>query len=124
MDKEPIDYFVNAAKKLNDANKELYKPKEDIVSFLVCKNSQFAIENYLRGYLLKNGVNHEKYTTINSLYEQCKKINKNFSKLNLVDFKCQSQNTDLKFCNEVSIVSKCFDVANNLDTLLRQERII
>ncbi len=42
-------------KKLNEASNELYRPEEDVVSYLVCKNSQYAIENYLKGFLLKNG---------------------------------------------------------------------
>jgi len=124
MDKEAIDYFVNAAQKLNQANKELYKPEEDIVSFLVCKNSQFAIENYLRGYLVKHGIEHNQYQKIDTLYEQCKKINKKFEKVNLNEFDCKSHRTELRFCNEVSKVSNCYNIANSLDTLLREEKII
>ena len=61
MENDASKYLLNAAQKLNQANKELYKPKEDIVSFLVCKNSQFAIENYLKGYLLKNEVDPSEF---------------------------------------------------------------
>lgn len=53
MENEAIKFFVNAAQKLNQANKELFKPEEDIVTYLVCKNSQYAVENYLKGYLFK-----------------------------------------------------------------------
>ena len=44
------DHFAAALEKLNEAKKELFRPEEDIVSYLVCKNSQHAIENYLKGY--------------------------------------------------------------------------
>ncbi len=43
-------FFDHATKKLNEANLELHRPEEDVVSFLVCKNSQYAIENYLKGF--------------------------------------------------------------------------
>ena len=56
MENEAIKFFVNAAQKLNQANKELFKPEEDIVTYLVCKNSQYAVENYLKGYLFKEGI--------------------------------------------------------------------
>ena len=124
MENDSNKFLLNAAQKLNQANKELYKPKEDIVSFLVCKNSQFAIENYLKGYLLKNDVDPSEFKTITSLYEQCKLINKEFEKVNLTEFDCKSVDTELRFCNDVSKVSNCFNIADSLDTLLRQQKII
>ncbi|WP_142784190.1 HEPN domain-containing protein [Changchengzhania lutea] len=125
MENEAIKYFVNAAQKLNQANKELFKPEEDIVTYLVCKNSQYAIENYLKGYLLKKGFNPSEYKTIDSLYEQCKRINKDFEKVDLSDFNCKaSPSLESKYCNDVSKVSKCFDAADELDTFLRKEKII
>lgn len=125
MEEDANKHLVDAAQKLYQADKELFKPKEDIVTFLVCKNSQFAIENYLRGYLIKKGVETTKYKTIDSLFKQCKKINKDFEKVDLSDFNCKGNpDMDTKFCNEVSKVGKCFDAANDLDTFLRQEKII
>lgn len=47
MDEKANNHFYLAKENLNDANEELYKPEEDVVSYLVCKNSQKAIENYL-----------------------------------------------------------------------------
>lgn len=125
METEAIKFFVKAAQKLNQANKELFKPEEDIVTYLVCKNSQYAIENYLRGYLLKNGFEPREYKTIDSLYEQCIRINKGFEKVDLADFNCKtSHNLETKFCNNISKVNKCFDAADSLDTFLRKEKII
>ena len=116
--------FDDAIEKLNEANEELFRPEEDIVSFVVCKNSQFAVENFLKGFLLHNGIDPSRYKTIDSLYEQCKSINKNFEQVNLSDFECKSHNLDSRYCNEVSKVSNCFDVADSLDTFLRKEKII
>lgn len=117
--------FEEAVDKLNEANEELFRPKEDIVSYLVCKNSQRAIENFLKGYLLKNNIDPSNLKTIDSLYEQCVKINGKFKKVNLSEFQCKSsQNMDSRYCNEVSKVSNCFDMADDLDTFLRREKII
>lgn len=116
--------FSDASKKLNEANKELFKPKEDLVTYMVCKNAQFAVENYLKGFLLQNGVNPAKYKTVESLYEQCIKLNKKFEEVDLSDFNCKSHDLDSRYCNEVSKVSNCFDIADNLDTFLRREKII
>lgn len=116
--------FTDATKKLNEANKELFKPKEDLVTYMVCKNAQFAIENYLKGFLLQNGVNPAKYKTVESLYQQCIKLNKKFEEVDISDFYCKSNDIDSRYCNEVSKVSNCFDIADNLDTFLRREKII
>ena len=124
METKAKQLFKDASKKLNEANKELYRPKEDVVSYVVCKNSQYAIENYLKGFLLKNGINPNEYKTIDSLHKQCVIINKDFEKVNLSDFNCKSHNIDDRYCNEVSKVSNCFDVANSLDTFLREHKII
>lgn len=116
--------FEEAIEKLNEANEELFRPEEDIVTFMVCKNSQFAVENFLKGFLLQNGINPDKYRTIDSLYEQCKSINKNFEKVDLSEFDCKSYEVGSRYCNEVSKVSGCFNMADNLDTFLRKEKII
>lgn len=124
MKKNADKYFKLAIGQLSDANDELFRPKEDVVSFLVCKNAQHAIENYLRGYLYKHDVDASVYITIDNLYQQCKKINRRFNDIDLTDFNCKIHDTDTRFCNEVSKVSRCFDIADSLDTFLREEKVI
>lgn len=124
MENEASKCFLNAAQKLNKANKELFKPEEDVVSYLVCKNSQYAIEHYLKGYLIKSGIDTSHFKTINSLYEQCIRVNKNFEKIDLSDFECKSHHFNSTYCNKVPKVSSCFDIADSLDTFLRREKII
>jgi len=116
--------FNDAVEKLNAANKELFRPKEDVVSYLVCKNAQHAVEFFLKGFLLQNGIDPDNHKTIESLYRQCKTINKNFEEINLSDFECKLHKLDSRYCNEISKVSNCFDVANSLDTFLKREKII
>lgn len=118
------DLFEDAIEKLNEANEELFKPKEDVVSYMVCKNAQFAVESFLKGYLMKNGVDPDDYKTVDSLYKQCEKINPKFKRVDLSDFDCKSHNMDSRYCEEVSKVSNCFAAADNLDTFFRQEKII
>ena len=116
--------FEVALEKLNEANEELFRPEEDVVVYSVCKNAQAVIENYLKGFLNNNEIDPSNFKTIESLYEQCKLINENFKEVDLTDFKCKSHNIDSRYCNEVSKVSSCFDVADNLDTFFRREKII
>tara|TARA_R110002050_G_scaffold94765_2_gene197225 strand:- start:80337 stop:80711 length:375 start_codon:yes stop_codon:yes gene_type:complete len=124
MENDASKLFITAAQKLNQASKELFKPEEDIVTYLVCKNSQYAIENYLKGYLFKKDVVITENETIESLYEKCKKINKKFEKVSLSGFDCKAHDLDSRYCNEISKVNNCFDIADSLDTFLRKEKII
>lgn len=116
--------FNEAIQKLKEANDELCRPEEDVVTPMVCSNSQFAIQNYLKGFLLLNGTTPQNEETIDSLYEQCKTINKHFEEVNLSGFECNSHKEDSRFCNVSSKFSHCFDIADSLDTFLRREKII
>ncbi|WP_299553624.1 HEPN domain-containing protein [Seonamhaeicola sp.] len=124
MESSADKLFSTAIENLNAANKELYKPEEDVVSYAVCKNSQYAIENYLRGFLTKNGIDTSSLITIAELYEACKNININFEKIDLSDFQCKSYKIDSGYCNEYAKVNSCFATADDLDTFLRKEKII
>lgn len=116
--------FEAAYQSLSEANHELMRPEEDIVSMLVCKNAQSAVEGYLRGYLEDNDVDSTQFRTIQSLYQECVRLNPKFKKVDLDEFSCHSPDKESKYCAEVSKVSNCFKVANNLDSFLREERII
>lgn len=124
METKAKNHFTTALEKLNEAKQEFYRPEEDMVSFLICKNSQHAIENYLKGYLLNNGMETEDCNTIDQLYKQCLQINKNFDKVDLSNFTCNRQDLNSKYCTSVPKVINCFDAAENLDSFLRKEKII
>lgn len=124
MDTRATKMYNEAVRLLKDAGEELYRPEEDVVSFLVCKNSQFAIRNFLRGYLLQHGFETKEEETITDLYEKCMSINKNFEKIDLEGFNCQAHDLKSRYCEGADNVSRCFDIADSLDTFMREEKII
>ncbi|WP_242203962.1 HEPN domain-containing protein [Aestuariivivens insulae] len=124
MKNEANALFDRAFQSLNKANKELYRPEEDIVPYSVCKNSQFAIMNFLKGYLYKNGIDTTPFITINQLLKECKKVNKDFEKLDFSDLNCTHHEIDSKYCTEVSKVNTCFATANNLYAFLKEVKLI
>ena len=124
MEKDANRLFDKAFQSLNSANKELYRPEEDIVPYSVCKNSQYAIMNFLKGYLYKKGVSPDSFITIDELFEECKKLNKDFEKIDFSDFNCTHHAIDSGYCTEVSKVNTCFATANNLYALLKKVKLI
>lgn len=124
MDSRSSAFFLEATKKLGLAKDELLKPAEDLVSYSVCKNSQFAIENYLKGYLLKNNIEFDLKDTIGSLYNKCKTFDKNFKTIDIESIACKDLPIDSRCCTEIDSVSACFDTADDIDTYLRKSKIL
>lgn len=124
MEQNVSNYFKDAVARLKEANEELYKPEEDVVSFLVCQKSQHAIENYLKGYLLKNEIDPSQFNSIESMYEKCVTLNNEFRQVDLSNFTEKYIETDMTFCNDFSEVRHCYELAHGLDSLLRNEKVI
>ncbi len=123
METKAKGLFEEAFKKLDAAHEECCRPEEDVVSYLVCKHSQVAIENFLKGYLLKNEIDPENYGNINRLYEKCLEMNAGFSEIDLSNFTCKSYRPDSRSCNSISKVSGCFEIAGNLNSFLQKEKV-
>lgn len=124
MENDSTKLFNEAVKKLHEANEELCRPEEDVVSYLVCKNSQVAIENFLKGYLLSKGIDPQDYKNINNLYEQCVAINPRFGDLDLAGFTCKTHALDSRSCSGTEKVSKCYEIAGSLDAFFRKEKYL
>lgn len=124
MKNRAFELFDEAILKLKEANNELCRPEEDVVTSLVCSNAHSAILNYLKGFLVLNSINPDPDASIDRLYEQCKGINSHFEEVHLSGFECNAHKEDSRFCNESSKFSRCFDIADSLDTFLRRERIL
>ena len=117
-------FFNEATKNLQLAKNELFKPSEDIVTYSICKNAQFAIENYLKGFLIKNEVEIALSDTIATLYDKCIAIDKNFKNIDINTIGCKDHAIDSRYCSEINSVSACFDTADNIDTYLRKISIL
>lgn len=124
MEKKAKHHFELAENKLKIANEELFKPEEDVVSYLVCKNSQYAIEAYLKGYLNHRGFETHDKETLEGLFERCKSLDSKFGAIEIGVINCRASNIDSRYCTDVAKVSSCFNTADSLDTLLKQLRII
>lgn len=124
MKVEAQKLFDEAIQKLREANDELCRPAEDVVRSMVCRNSHDAIERYLKGFLVLNSFNPNNEESIDGLYQQCKRINTNFEEIHLSGFQCNAHKEESRFHNDPSELTRCFDIADSLDTFLRREKII
>ena len=83
MMEEGYNYVKKAEENLENAQEALFKPQEDIVSFVVCKNSQYAILNYLRGFLERKGFETHDHETIRGLFKRCRNIEPRFNQIKI-----------------------------------------
>ncbi len=58
------------------------------------------------------------------MYQRCIKINNRFENVDLAGFNCHSHEVSSRYCEGAEKVSRCFDIADSLDTFLREEKII
>jgi HEPN domain-containing protein len=117
-------FLDEAEKKLHEAKEEMFKPEEDMVSYSVCKNSQIAIENFLKGYLTQNNIEIGQNETIDTLYNKCIAFNEKFKSVDLSAISCRHHIIDSRYCSEIPQVSTCLDTADALDTYFRKNKII
>ena len=67
---------------LDMAKEELCRPEEDVVHYNVCKHAYKAIEKYMTGYLLQNGVHIQQSNHIKDVLNQCRALDSKFNQLN------------------------------------------
>jgi HEPN domain-containing protein len=125
MNRTQNTYLKKATHDLHEAVQELNKPEEDVVSYAICKFSQSAINNYLRGFLLEKGITTGESETLEELYQKCLSLDEKFKHLDLhfIDCRAGELHND-QYCSEVEIVSKCHSAADKLDSILRSMNIV
>lgn len=117
--------FLNeATKKLELAKDELMKPSESLLGYSVCKNSQFAIENFLKGFLLKNNIEISIEDTMGSLYEKAVAIDPDIETIEMKAIACKGSAIDARYCTDINTVTDCFDTADTIDTYLRKKNLL
>ena len=121
---EGYNYVKKAEENLENAQEALFKPQEDILSFVVCKNSQYAILNYLRGFLERKGFETHDHETIRGLFKRCRNIEPRFNQIKINEIDCRGKEIDDSYCLNLDKLEKCHGVADNLDSLLRHLKII
>jgi len=124
MDKKAEQYFSKGSRKLHQADQELYKPEEDVVSLVICRSTIGAIENYLKGFLTLRGFDIEEDQTLGDLMERCRMLDPKFHSIRIEEIDCRNVQDSTLHCEEIEKFGACYEVADQLDTLLRKKGII
>lgn len=124
MDKKAKQYFSKGSLKLHEADEELYKPEEDVISLVICRSTKGSIENYLKGFLTLRGFDIKEDQTLADLMERCRMLDSKFRRINIEEIDCRNVKNPNLHCEEIEKFGACYEVADQLDTLLREKGII
>lgn len=113
------DYLLSKAqKKIQLAEDELMKPKEDVVSYGVCNHSKLAIKILLESYLIKHNIAFNEQESVALLFERCTLHNPDFKSISINEINCRNTPNSQNYCEEISKVSNCLTVAKQIEALL------
>ena len=102
----------------------MYKPEEDIVSLVVCRGTLGSIENYLKGFLALRGFETRNDENVGDLMERCRMLDKKFNGIRIEAIDCRNQTDSDLHCEEIEKLGACYQVADQLDTLMRKKGIL
>ena len=117
-DQEVKTIWEQADQLYHNAQQELFKPEEDVVNYAVCYGAFKAAYKYLYGYLLSNGVTLTDKPSLESLMEQCRKIEPRFRDLNLEKFYHATEEEDVWM--SVGTAQEFMDMASQTKKMVAQ----
>lgn len=124
MDDKAKKHFSKGEQDFRQADHEMYKPEEDIVSLVVCRGTLGSIENYLRGFLTLRGYETRDDECAGELMARCRMLDKKFNSIRIEEIDCRNENTHDLHCEEIEKLGACYQVADRLDTLMRKKGIL
>ena len=80
---------------IDQAKEEFNKPEEDVVPYIICKNSNDAVRKYLSSYLLSNEENIPRSGSIRDMITACRRLESGFNDLQLSPFYNPADTEDL-----------------------------
>lgn len=111
--------YAVADQLLQDAELEMDRSAEDVVTHLVCRNSRQSIENYLTGYLLDKLVSLPHPVTLAGLLEHCKTVDSRFADLDFTPIHCRFEEEDKDYCLATETVETCLRIARHAEQLVK-----
>jgi len=124
MDDKAKKHFSRGENEFRQADREMYKPEEDIVSLVVCRSTLGSIENYLRGFLTLRGFETSDDETLGHLMKRCRMLDKKFNSIRIEEIDCRNEKDPDLHCEEIEKLGACYQVADRLDSLMREKGIL
>ncbi len=107
---------------LRDAEKEINRSSEDVVTYGVCHNTRNAVSAYLNAFLVANGQEAED-SSPEVLLEKCALMDARFSEVDLSIILCKLETTEQNdcFCMDPEKVAQCLNLAQQIGKMVKTD---
>jgi hypothetical protein len=113
-----------ANRELLNAENELSRPHEDVVTLSACQSVRAAMTSMLRTYLSEYALVPSNNPSLNDLIEASKKVNSNFAYIDLRNVECKGvdhAHCGGKYCLSIENVSSCLAAAHQIRNIVWKE---
>ena len=121
---ETTDSLKQAFKELLDAEIELNRPQEDVVTLSACQSVRNSMKHMMRCFLDAHTLPVKENASLTDLRDQCMQINPMFAGIDLRDIECKGidhAHCDGRYCLAIENVAICLTTANKLKSLVAEE---
>ena len=122
--KEISNSLKQACQELLNAETELNRPMEDVVTLSACQSVRNSMKQIMEIYLTGQSVEIKGNASLHDLHDSCLKINRSFADVDLSNIECKGTDhahCDGKYCLTIENVNNCITAANQLKSLVWQE---
>ena len=109
---------------LRVAENELNRPVEDVVTLSLCLTARRSMNTLMHNFLISNNVIADRDLSLQHLLAECKKLDKNFEKVDLSKIFCNGLNhsqCEDKHCLTYNNVEECVTVAKGIKDIVLEK---
>lgn len=109
---------------LVNAEAELNRPNEDVVTLSACRSVRTAMNHMMGVYLVAHGLEYRPTASLQELADKCATANPAFSNKDMSHIACKGMGHDEcdgKYCLSVASVSDCLSAASQLKDIVSFE---
>ena len=113
-----------SATELLNAEAELNRPHEDVVTLSACQSVRTSMRKMMQGYLTAHAISCDEKLSIEELLAACLKANEAFSEVDISNIECKGmghEKCEGKYCLSIENVSCCLSAANGVKSIVWSE---
>ena len=121
---EMSNSLKSAERELLDAENELSRPREDVVTLSACHSIRQSMRKMMQIYLVARDIPTNENSSLIELLDACKKTSPKFASVDMSMVECNGIdhiNCDGKYCLSMENVSNCMTTANQVNHIVKAE---
>ncbi len=118
------DLLIEVSNGLANAQEELNRPTEHVVTYSVCRSTHTAIKKMMFLYLTSHGIACNDEMSLDELFSLCHKTNPAFSGVDIAEIACKDldgNECNKKYCLAVDDVNCCTNVAGQMKNVIWED---